>query len=253
MRHGYHGITLGWYEAALLRRLDPAGRTTGRFLAEEVCGPLGLDLHLGLDPSHDVRVADLVPSRYRARLPLHLRKLPVGFVRAMVDPRSLSSRTFDNPPEMGEPQRYLDPEVRRLELPASNGHGTARAVAGLYGELATGGSRLGLSADTLAALAEPAREPTGGPGDLVLRIPTSFALGYCKPWPGFRFGSPSAFGTMGAGGSMGLADPAQRLGFAYVMNRMDFHLVDDPREHALRTAVQRCAAAAGAGPAPVQD
>ena len=57
---------------------------------------------------------------------------------------------------------------------------------------------------------------------------TTFSLGYCKPWPGFEFGSKSAFGTPGAGGSLGFADPEIGMGFAYVMNRMDFYLLDDP-------------------------
>src|SRR5690606_24745210 len=38
--HGYHGITLGFYEGELLRRVDPQGRTIGRFFADEVAAPL---------------------------------------------------------------------------------------------------------------------------------------------------------------------------------------------------------------------
>ena len=30
-RHGYHGVSLGWYEGELMRRVDPEGRTLGRF------------------------------------------------------------------------------------------------------------------------------------------------------------------------------------------------------------------------------
>ena len=64
------------------------------------------------------------------------------------------------------------------------------------------------------------------------------------PAPAVVFGSsPRAFGTPGAGGSFGFADPDARLGFAYVMNKMDFHMFDDPREKALRDAVHRAIAA----------
>ncbi len=47
-RHGYHGITLGWYEGELIRRVDPQRRTLGHFFADEVAGPLGLEFHIGL-------------------------------------------------------------------------------------------------------------------------------------------------------------------------------------------------------------
>ena len=83
----------------------------------------------------------------------------------------------------------------------------------------------------------PPSPPTEGRFDEVLRTETTFSLGYAKPWPGFEFGSDRAFGTPGAGGSFGFADPDLGLGFAYVMNRMDFHLWNDPREVALRDAV----------------
>jgi CubicO group peptidase (beta-lactamase class C family) len=70
---------------------------------------------------------------------------------------------------------------------------------------------------------------------------TAFSLGMCKPWPGFDFGSSAAFGTPGAGGSMGFADPELKMGFCYAMNRMGFHLVDDPREVRIRSAARESA------------
>ena len=60
----------------------------------------------------------------------------------------------------------------------------------------------------------------------------------CKPIPAFNFGSSGrAFGAPGFGGSFGFADPDTGIGFAYVMNRLGFHIVSDPRELALRRAL----------------
>ena len=58
--------------------------------------------------------------------------------------------------------------------------------------------------------------------------------------PQFVFGSSGhAFGTPGFGGSFGFADPETGTGFAYVMNRIGFHLLSDPRELAVRQALFR--------------
>jgi CubicO group peptidase (beta-lactamase class C family) len=67
--------------------------------------------------------------------------------------------------------------------------------------------------------------------------------GLLRPGPTVSFGSsPRAFGAPGAGGSFAFADPDARLAYAYVMNKLDFHLVNDPREKALRDAVYRAMA-----------
>ena len=237
-RHGYHAVTLGWYESELIRHADPFRRSLGRFFADEVAKPLGLDFYIGLPASVDRdRVAHL-HGYSRAELLLHLNTMPPRFVAAMLNPRSLTARTFGNPKGIGDLDAYNREDVRAVEIPAANGIGTARSVAKAYGCVATGGSDLGLTASTLDALAEPAIPPTKGLRDKVLHVDTAFSLGYLKPFPKFRFGSSDkAFGTPGAGGSFGFADPDTGIGFAYAMNRAGFHLYNDPRELALRQAL----------------
>jgi CubicO group peptidase (beta-lactamase class C family) len=66
-------------------------------------------------------------------------------------------------------------------------------------------------------------------------------MGFFKPSPDFPFTGESAFGCPGLGGSFAYADPKTKTAFAYVMNRMDFYLWEDPREKALHDMVQRCA------------
>jgi CubicO group peptidase (beta-lactamase class C family) len=81
------------------------------------------------------------------------------------------------------------------------------------------------------------------PRDEVIGIPSYFSLGFLRPGPAVSFGSSQrAFGAPGAGGSFGFADPDAHLGYAYVMNKLDFYLVNDPREKALRDAIYRAIA-----------
>ena len=243
-RHGYHGITLGWYESELIRRTDPRARTMGRYFADEIATPLGLDFHIGLpDDVPDERLARIMGDWYRTKMVFNIRTMPSEFVRDFLNPRSITARAFANPKVLGRPLRYNDRDLRRIELPASNGTGTARSVALAYGEFASGGRRLEIDPKTMASLHDPAASPTDGRFDEVLRMDTTFSLGCCKPWSGFDFGSSHAFGTPGAGGSMGFADPELGMGFCYAMNRMGFYLFDDPRETALRDAATQAARA----------
>lgn len=244
-RHGYHGITLGWYEGELLRRVDPKHRSLGQFFREEVAQPLGLDFHIGLPASvPPARVAS-IKGFHPLKMLLHLHTLPPRFVLAYLNPRSLTARAFGNP-RFTNAEELDAPAYRAVEIPAATGIGTARAVARAYSAFALGGGELGITPETLAALTRPASPPPRGPFDEVLRVDTSFSLGFLKPCPLSRFGlSQTAFGTPGAGGSFGFADPDAGLGFGYVMNRMGFHLVDDPREVALREATYRCLRAQG--------
>ena len=239
-RHGYHGVSLGWYEGELVRRTDPAGRTLGRVFAEEIARPLGLDVHFALpDTVGDERLARIERSTPR-RVLAGLRDLPPRMALAMANPRSVTSRTFANP-RLRTPADLDRREYRRVEFPAGGAVGGARDIARAYAAFAAREPELGVRAETLGQLTRFPRPPSRGWRDVVLKVNTAFSLGYARPLGPFRFGSSQrAFGHPGAGGSFAFADPEREVAFAYVMNRLGFHLRDDPREYALRRALYAC-------------
>jgi CubicO group peptidase (beta-lactamase class C family) len=231
-KHGYHAMTIGLYMQELIRRVDPARRTLGRFFREEVAQPLGIEFYIGLPPAiPDERLAKLrtfTPARSLAALP----KASKAMTMRILWPWSLlrKSLIFTD----------VDPNDRawlEIEVPAGNGVGTARAIARAYSAFAEGGAELGITPATLAQLEAPhdVREK-----DEVMGGRSWLSLGFLKPGPDLIFGtSQRAFGAPGAGGSFGFADPDAKLGYAYVMNNMDYFEIDDPREKALRDAVHR--------------
>ena len=239
-RHGYHAITLGFYEGELLRRVDPAHRSLGTFFRDEVARPLGVEFHIGLPADVSESRLATIESFHPLSLLLHLDRDSWRMAFAYFRPGSLTARAFGNP-KVRRPSDFGSPAFRRVEFPAGGGYGVVRDIARAYGVFATGGGALGLSPATLAALLTPEPAPSLGTRDAVLLVDTRYAFGYLKPSPAFRFGSgDGAFGTMGAGGSFAFADPEAGVGFAYAMNRMGFHVWSDPRERALREAVYRC-------------
>ncbi len=235
-RHGYHTLTLGWYQNELIRRTDPLHRSLGQFFQDEIAEPLGVDFYIGLPSDIDEDRISEIHGFNKIAMLLHLNELPVGMVLAGAWPTSLVARSvsclkINNPAEIGGPM------YRHVEIPSANGIGTARAVARVYDALARGGQELGITEQTWRELVEPAIGPSLGPHDAILKIATQYGLGFSRPSDGFQFGvDESAFGCPGAGGSFGMGDPTNELGFAYLTNRMGFRLFDDPREKALRDA-----------------
>jgi CubicO group peptidase (beta-lactamase class C family) len=239
-RHGYHGVSLGWYEGELIRRVDPARRTLGTFFAEEVAKPLGLDFHFGLPAgTPDSRLARIERVHPLRALP-QTRHLPPGMRLAFLNPRSTTFKAFANP-RMRSIASLDSSKYRSVEFPAGGGIGTARSIARAYDALARGGHDLGIGERTMAELTRYPLPPRRGWHDEVLKVPTAFSLGFARPLHPFLFGTTrAAFGHPGAGGSFAFADPDRKVSFAYVMNRMGFYLNDDPREKALRDALYDC-------------
>ncbi len=75
-----------------------------------------------------------------------------------------------------------------------------------------------------------------------------FSLGFMKSTPGFSFGGPRSFGSPGAGGALGFADPDAGVGYAYVTNQMGTRLSGDPRDVALRKALDRAVSGSPVAP-----
>jgi CubicO group peptidase (beta-lactamase class C family) len=232
-RHGYHAMTIGLYMQELIRHVDPAHRTLGRFFHEEIASPLKIEFYIGLPPKvPDERLAKLRPFS-PMRTIRAMCSAPSGFVIRVLWPWSLLRKSMLFADLDFNDRRWLE-----VEIPAGNGVGTARAIARAYSAFAEGGAELGITPATLASLT--AVHDVERPKDEVMGVPSWMSLGFLRPGPELSFGSSRrAFGTPGAGGSFGFADPDTRLGFAYVMNNMNFHMFDDPREKALRDAVHR--------------
>ena len=235
-RHGYHTMTLGLYMQEIVRHVDPAHRTLGRFFHDEIATRLGLEFYIGLPRDiPDERLATL-ETLSAARGLLALRYTPPATTLKMITPGSLLRRAFAGLAADPNDRRYLE-----VEVPAGNGVGTARAMARAYSAFAEGGTELGITPEAFARVTAP--PDVTRRRDEVLGVPSYFSLGFLRPGPDVSFGSsPRALGAPGAGGSFAFADPDARLGYAYVMNRLDFYLQDDPREKALRDAVYRAIA-----------
>ena len=226
--HGYHALTYGWLVGEVIRRVT--GRTPGTYFREEFAGPLGVDLHIGLAAENDARVADIRPG------PRPQDGTPTLFDRLLAAPQSMAAKAFFNPKTSFLPGELASRRWRGAEQPAANGHGTARGIAQLYGALANGNPIL-----SKEALSRASTERSKGL-DLVLGIHTRFGLGFMLSQPGAEALGPNqgTFGHPGAGGSLGFADPAARLGFGYTMNRMGTSILVDPRAASLISALYSC-------------
>jgi len=184
--HGESALFYGHLVGVLVRRVD--GRGPGRFLREEVCGPAGLDFFFGLTRSEQGRTADLtgLDDAYRAA--------------GVADRPALYRRAISNPPGAQDGSVVNSPAWRAAEIPAVNGHGTARAVAGFYQALSSG---VLLSAGMLA---EAVSVQSAG----VDRV-----FGEKNAW-GLGFGvDDSGWGMGGLGGNYGgfCADGGYSVGF----------------------------------------
>jgi CubicO group peptidase (beta-lactamase class C family) len=234
-RNGYHGFTFGWTVGEMVRRAS--GKSLGAFFQEEIAKPLGLDFWIGLPEEIEPRVAPVLPYAYTRE------QAVTPFLRDLANKQSIPALFFFN---VGA-WRTGGANTRAghaAEIGAANGITNARGLAGLYAPLANGGGKL-VDATTLARMGEVSMATHD---DATLRIPTRFALGFMKSMDNRKrslgatlFGpdvdsvilGSAAFGHVGAGGSLGFADPKVGLSFGYTMNQMGAGLLMNERGQAL--------------------
>ncbi|MCX9088141.1 MAG: serine hydrolase [Candidatus Methanoperedens sp.] len=231
-RQAYHGMTLGYYESELLRRVDPKHRSLGQYFQDEIAALLGLDFYIRLpEEIPNTRLATL--EQANLSLAMFRARLPIPFFLAVMNPRSNIRRALLGSLLPLDKERIY---ARNFEVPAGGGVGTARAIARAYSVFATGGKELGLREETLRQLMAPPVAPVHGFHDEALKVDIRFSLGFTKPGPKNPFGHPGSFGMAGSGGSFGFADPEAKIGYGYAPNRMNRYL-EDPRDLALRNAM----------------
>ncbi|MEE3327780.1 MAG: serine hydrolase domain-containing protein [Myxococcota bacterium] len=224
-RHGYHALTFGHLVGELIRRVS--GKSVGQYFRDHVAEPLGADFHIGVGPEFDSRISDLhgaLNSSDSSSEPADLPEPIRQFMRDMSDPTTMTGAAFNNPPlsEGAVNSRAW----RQAEIPAANGHGTARALARIYGALARGGEVDGIRILGSETIDRAITQQAEGPDAVLGGIPMRFGLGFMLRSVIMPLSpSPRAFGHPGAGGSIGMADPDAGVGFGYTMNKMQQGLV----------------------------
>ena len=221
--HGYHVNTVGYLVGEVLRR--STGLTVGGLIRERIAGPLGADIHLGCPADLHPRMAEFEwPGNPVADNP------PQG----MTQEQMLQYNTYYNPPGLSGSGTVNTEQWREAEIPSTNMHASARGVSAMYSALSRGDSLLPAS-----VLLEATTEVSCG-DDRVLGRVSRFAHGFQIPLPERNFGPvETSFGHYGAGGSVGFADPVNRIGFGYVMNQMGPRW-QNPRNRALIDSLYSC-------------
>jgi CubicO group peptidase (beta-lactamase class C family) len=242
-QHGYHATTYGWLVGEVIRRIT--GRTVGTYLREEIAGPLGLDMWIGLPEAEEVRVAPLIsmlPEGISVDALANPGDDPVlGLIAQFLGPDTMLGRALYAPGgALRDQDIWNSRAMHAAEVPAANGICDARSLARLYA--ACVGEVDGVRLLTPDQLERAITRRTEGPNRVLLDLDIQFGLGFMLRSDLLALGGPRSFGHFGAGGSVGWADPDAGFAFGYVMNKMDMGLAGDQRSSRL---VDACYAAVG--------
>jgi CubicO group peptidase (beta-lactamase class C family) len=202
-RIAYHPVTYGYLLGEIMRRVD--GRRPAQFFREEIAGPAGIDLQIGLR-SKD-QIARLAPAGVLAPTPPAPYDDPVGN-RVM---QTMQSR---NQGPIGDWARLS------AENPGGNGYSTGRGIARLGAIGAANGVLDGVRYLSEATLDEAFRLQASGRDWLFGQI--NLGLGLGLEGPDFRGPTPSCVHWGGAGGSFGVIDRRTGVSAGYAMNNLIF-------------------------------
>ena len=222
----YHALTLGWLLDGIVRAT--VGCSLGTYFADEVAGPLDLNIHVGLPASTSADVAQLMPMAPAPGSTQPLAPLPAEVLKSLlVSPTGVNF--LDNVALINSA------EFHEIEQAGVNGIADARSLARAYGVLAGDGhwgARQVIDQATVKAFAEPQLTFS----DTTTGERKTQSVGYLGNLPLPLDGWGTAHGHTGAGGSIAWADPQAGISFAFVTNWLQSG--DDRRAAHLAQAVR---------------
>jgi len=234
---GYSPFIYGWMLGELVKRVSGFASLNAYFQAR-VAVPMGVNCHFGVPDDLLSTIADTGPLKRplgSAASSTGADSIALGKLMK-TDPRGVTNRAFSNPISLMTATNTR--EWRQAQIPAANAHADARALATIYGELASSNERLLPAAILPLCWQEQTFEH-----DRVLGLPLRFGHGFMLSQADradCRYGrGEHAFGHPGAGGCVGFADPDYGLGFGYVTHRMGQSLLIDERAVRLIDAIYR--------------
>jgi CubicO group peptidase (beta-lactamase class C family) len=222
----YQVTTQGFLLGEIMRRVT--GMTFQPFVEQEIAGPLEADFLMGgLSPRNQLRCAEVLPN------------LDARLLAAKEEEKdSLRARTMLQYPSEPWSSVLNSRAWRESEIASGNGHGTACAIARIYGVFARGGLSNGLRLMRAASVENMIKEQhhqieivqdrhyRQGLG-ILLNSPDAVYMGP----------NPRSFGHHGIGGSIGFGDPDAHIGFSYVVNRFHAGGTNGPRAKRLIDAL----------------
>ena len=228
--HGYHALTFGWLAGELIRRTD--GRSPGQFVADEIAGPLGVELWIGLPEEMEPRVSPIIGRPLNEDNPDPAIK---QMLEMFLGPDTRGGRALLLNGAFAIDGAFNRRDVHAAEIPAANGISTASALAKVYAATMTTVDGVRLINDETRDQARATLTPAGEP-DLCLIMPTTFGMGFMTHGMFTPYSGPGSFGHSGAGGSNAFAQPERELAVGYAMNKMAANLAADARAQRITDA-----------------
>ena len=244
----YHALTRGWIVNEVFRRVDPAGRTIGEFLREEISGPLNADVVIGVKEHEMERMSkvhalgfgyqflqSLIPRFLGRRIVHNIFEILGRLIR--ITPVLIKSRRTGAPPPLTGMKGmgfFNEPGFAKGETPSANATCSALGLARIAAMMSSGGKLEGREIMNEQAWKAMHEQPVKAIMGSVLT--TRFTQGgvdcftpctadSTRAERDFNEGREGFYGWMGFGGSIFQWHPGLDIGFAFVptsLHALDF-------------------------------
>lgn len=261
-RREYHAVTRGWIINEVFRRIEPAGRTIGEYLRENISIPLGVDAVVGVKQDELSRRAPVVPLGFKflfwdslrpkflgRRMESNFFQLVAKFIRLVPMIRDRTTRGTPAPLKgMHGIQFFNEPALAMGETPSANAHSNARSLAKIAAMMSSGGkfeNQEFLNETGWTALHSDPVKAVMGMGRTIF---TQGGIAHFTPCDtnssrldqAFNTGREGFYGWMGLGGSILQWHPGHRIGFGYVPTSLNVTDIVNERGKTYQAEVMRC-------------